>query len=191
MLPLQYMKDGDNLILYKEFNVNKFKLLLSLIITFSLMFGSNSAYAQTNHKKHHKGLSTHHKKSHKKHKPKNYMIGTASFYGENDGFDGQDMADGHAFNTNNVYNCAHPTLPLGTKLKVTNLANGRTIYVEVTDRMPKTTGRVIDLSMVAAKYLGMHQRGITRVKLVRISDEEFEERKGYLEVDPGDDGHRY
>lgn len=134
--------------------------------------------------------SYHHVKAHKKSKrvsSKNYMSGTASFYGENDGFQGRKMANGKVFNTNDVYSAAHPTLPLGTKLMVTNLANGRTIYVEVRDRMPKH-GRVIDLSMAAAKYLGMHRKGLTHVELFQISNQEFEENKRYLEVEDGDDG---
>jgi rare lipoprotein A len=123
----------------------------------------------------------------KKHTHHDYMVGTASFYGENDGFQGRPMADGRRFNTNEVYSAAHPTLPLGTKLMVTNLSNGRTIYVEVRDRMPRQ-GRVIDLTAAAAKYLGMHRRGLTRVELVRVSNKEFEENKRYLQVEDGDSG---
>ncbi|MCC2626109.1 MAG: hypothetical protein K0R14_1982 [Burkholderiales bacterium] len=139
-------------------------------------------YAHTHHKATHK--HAHNKKKHGSH---DYMVGTASFYGENDGFQGRQMADGYKFNTNDVYSAAHPTLPLGTKLMVTNLANGRTIYVEVRDRMPRQ-GRVIDLTVAAAKYLGMHRRGLTRVELTRVSDEEFEENKRYLQVEDGDSG---
>jgi rare lipoprotein A len=148
------------------------------------------ANAATKVKTHKKSSIHHHGKTHKKSKHasnNNYMIGTASFYGENDGFQGRKMADGKVFNTNDVYSAAHPTLPLGTKLMVTNLANGRTIYVEVRDRMPKH-GRVIDLSMAAAKYLGMHHRGLTKVELVQVTNQEFEQNKRYLEVDDGDSG---
>ena len=70
---------------------------------------------------------------------------------------------------------------------VTNLANGRTIYVEVRDRMPKH-GRVIDLTAAAAKYLGMHRKGLTQVELVQVTNQEFEQNKRYLEVEDGDNG---
>ena len=129
-----------------------------------------------------------HKKSHKKH---NYMVGMASFYGEKDGFNGQKMANGEVFNTNSVWSSAHPTLPLGTKLRVTNLENGRSLYVEVTDRMPKSSGRVIDLSKSAALDLGMHKKGLTKVRLEVVSSKTFEERKKYLEVDDNDNGRPY
>lgn len=158
------------------------QLLMVLLAGLSI----NTANATATHKVH---KSPHHKKTHtkKRRTSKNYMVGTASFYGENDGFQGRQMADGNRMNTNDVHKAAHPTLPLGTKLMVTNLANDRTIYVEVTDRMPKH-GRVIDLTAAAAKYLGMHRKGVTQVELVRVTDEEFEENKRYLEVDDGDSG---
>jgi rare lipoprotein A len=164
---------------------NLSQLLMMLLASASIGMTHAATTAKT-HKSSHKG-KTHHRKSKSKHASNNYMMGTASFYGENDGFQGRKMANGKVFNTNDVYSAAHPTLPLGTKLMVTNLANGRTIYVEVRDRMPKH-GRVIDLSLAAAKYLGMHHRGLTKVELVQVSNQEFEQNKRYLEVDDGDSG---
>jgi rare lipoprotein A (peptidoglycan hydrolase) len=102
-----------------------------------------------------------------------FMRGYASYYGGADGFDGRQMANGDIFDSNNIHIAAHPTLPLGTKLKVIDLSNLRTLYVEVTDRMPKYTGRVIDLTRNGAIYLGMHRKGVQRVKLVKITDDEF------------------
>jgi rare lipoprotein A len=177
-----------------------------LFITALISSGVPSVYAttaQSGHKRHHSAHKT--KKTHKiapKHatngyrhhhihhkiKKNNYMEGTASFYGDNDGFDGKTMADGHTFDTNDVYAAAHPTLPLGTKLLVTNLANGRSLCVEVTDRMPRTTHRVIDLSKAAAMYLGMYHRGLTQVSLVKLTNAEYQKRKKYLEVDSTDNG---
>ncbi|MCC2644552.1 MAG: hypothetical protein K0R49_204 [Burkholderiales bacterium] len=152
---------------------------------------SQKSSGQSHQKKIHQKNSqqSHHKKAHKHGElaGKNFMHGTASFYGENDGFAGRKMADGNLLNPNDAHFAAHPTLPLGTKLMVTNLSNNRTIYVEVTDRMPKK-GRVIDLTFAAAKYLGMHNKGLAKVELVRISEDEFARKKRYLEVDNDDSG---
>jgi|GEM_PF-6864422 len=167
----------------------KLSQLLMVLLASGVISMANATTTSKTHKSSHHGKT--HKRSHskKKHASNGYMEGTASFYGENDGFQGRKMANGRRFNTNEVYSAAHPTLPLGTKLMVTNLANGRTIYVEVRDRMPKH-GRVIDLTVAAAKYLGMHRRGLTQVELVRISEQEFEQNKRYLEVEDGDTGRQ-
>ena len=60
---------------------------------------------------------------------------------------------------------AHRTLPFGTKLKVTSLANNRSVLVRINDRGPFVKGRVIDLSLGAAKELQMVQSGLAKVKL--------------------------
>ena len=167
----------------------KIVLFLLLTLTINLASATNitkksaspSKQAHKNNKAHKK-----HKKSTKRHQ--NYMYGIATYYGGRDGFDGGKMANGEIFDSNNINVAAHPTLPLGTKLKVNDLSSGRTIYVEVTDRMPKR-GRVIDLSNAAAKLLGMHRRGTTKVQLIIVSNQEFEDNKNTLEVDNGDDGH--
>ena len=132
-------------------------------------------------------------KAHKKHKKAtkkrtNYMYGVATYYGGDDGFEGRRMADGRRFDSDNINFAAHPTLPLGTKLRVNDLTSHRVIYVEVTDRMPKK-GRVIDLSVEAAKALGMHGRGTTKVQLTIISNKEYQEKKDTIEMNDGDDGH--
>ncbi len=103
---------------------------------------------------------------------KNYMLGIASYYGGQDGFDGRKMADGQIFDSNNPRIAAHPTLPLGTKLKIINQRNGRFVYVEIKDRMP-LGNRIVDVSKAAAIKLGMYHCGVTRVKLIRISNAEF------------------
>lgn len=103
--------------------------------------------------------------------------GIASYYGEKDGFDGRRMANGRKFNKNNINLAAHPTLPLGTKLKVTDMYNGRSIYVEITDRMSKRTRRIIDLSVAGARRLGMQRKGIARVKLEKVSESQYSMNK--------------
>jgi rare lipoprotein A len=60
---------------------------------------------------------------------------------------------------------AHPSLPLGTFVKVTNLRNGKAVVVRVNDRGPVVDGRIIDLSYGAAEVIGMKSRGIQRVRL--------------------------
>ncbi len=95
-------------------------------------------------------------------KPKPYQVGTASWYGSY--FHGKETASGEAFNMYDL-TAAHPTLPLGTYVKVTNLRNGRTLVVRVNDRGPVVEGRIIDLSYEAARELDLKKQGIQRVRL--------------------------
>jgi rare lipoprotein A len=85
--------------------------------------------------------------------------GVASFYTEDEW-----TASGERFNTR-AMTAAHPTLPFGTKLRVTNVTNGRSVVVRINDRGPFVPGRVVDLSGSAAESLGMVERGIVKVKL--------------------------
>ncbi len=122
---------------------------------------------------------------------RDYMNGVASYYGDGrDGFNGKQMANGNYFDSK-AFTAAHPTVPLGTKLKVTNISNNRVIYVEVTDRMPKKTGRVIDLSYGVGKYLGILKRGIARVKLEKVTDTEYTANKNTVLIASNDKGHVY
>ena len=95
-----------------------------------------------------------------KHQP--YQIGTASWYGEY--FDGRPTASGEEFDMYDM-TAAHPTLPLGSYVKVTNLRNGRVVVVKVNDRGPIVQGRIIDLSYGAAQMLGVRGNGIVTVRL--------------------------
>ena len=90
------------------------------------------------------------------------QTGMASFYGE--ALDGKTRADGGTFDPN-AFTAAHPRLPFGTVVRVTNLGNGRTVKVEINDRGPKVKGRIIDLSTAAARALGMEKKGVTHVQL--------------------------
>jgi rare lipoprotein A len=85
--------------------------------------------------------------------------GVASFYTE-----GTKTASGEKFNTLDM-TAAHPTLPFGTKLRVTDVASGRSVTVRINDRGPYVQGRVVDVSYSAADALGMVGRGVTKVKL--------------------------
>ncbi len=73
---------------------------------------------------------------------------------------------------NNKFTAASNTLRLGTYVKVTNLSNGQVIYVRINDRMDKNNNRVIDLASIAAKRLNFHRKGITKVKVEPVSDDE-------------------
>ncbi len=64
--------------------------------------------------------------------------------------------------------CAHRTEPFGTRLQVTDLETGRRVVVTVTDRGPFVRGRVIDLSLAAARQLGIVKRGVARVRVERV-----------------------
>ncbi|MBM6993679.1 MAG: septal ring lytic transglycosylase RlpA family protein [Prevotella sp.] len=64
--------------------------------------------------------------------------------------------------------CAHRNYPFGTMLKVTNLANGKEVYVKVTDRGPYGRGRIVDLSYGAARELGMLAQGVAMVEVQRV-----------------------
>lgn len=88
--------------------------------------------------------------------------GGASFY--SDKFDGRKTASGSTFRQNKL-TAAHKTLPFGTKVKVKNLINGKTVKVTITDRGPFVAGRIIDLSKKAAEKLGMVQQGIAKVEI--------------------------
>lgn len=88
--------------------------------------------------------------------------GEASWYGP--GFHGRKTASGERFNQHGL-TAAHRKLPLGTKAKVTNLDNGRSVEVKINDRGPYVRGRIIDLSKAAAERLGMKEAGTSPVRL--------------------------
>jgi rare lipoprotein A len=85
--------------------------------------------------------------------------GVASFYTE-----GTQTASGEKFNTLEM-TAAHPTLPFGTKLRVTDVASGKSVTVRVNDRGPYVHGRVVDVSYSAADALGIVGKGVANVKL--------------------------
>jgi rare lipoprotein A len=91
-----------------------------------------------------------------------YQVGTASWYGED--FDGKPTASGEDYDMYDM-TAAHPTLPLGSYVKVTNLHNGRAVVVKVNDRGPIVPGRIIDLSYGAAQVLEFQHKGLQRVRL--------------------------
>jgi len=95
--------------------------------------------------------------------------GVASWYGPK--FHGKLTASGEVFNQEK-FTAAHQTLPWGSRVKVTNLANGKSVDVRINDRGPFGKGRIIDVSRAAARALGMVGRGITTVRVEWLSDSE-------------------
>jgi rare lipoprotein A len=81
---------------------------------------------------------------------------------------GRRMANGRRFNALGA-TAASRTLPLGSRVRVTNIDNGRSTIVEIEDRGPFIRGRIMDLSLGAARRLGMTKQGLARVQIVPIS----------------------
>ncbi|MEW6256823.1 MAG: septal ring lytic transglycosylase RlpA family protein [Pseudomonadota bacterium] len=94
------------------------------------------------------------------------QTGTASYY-----WQGKGTASGERFNPN-AMTAAHRTLPFGTKVKVTNLRNGRSVVVRINDRGPFIRSRVIDVSRAAAGELGFTGRGLTQVRVAVVGSDE-------------------
>lgn len=84
--------------------------------------------------------------------------GLASFYSDTE------TASGERFDKNEL-TAAHPSLPFGTKLRVTDVSSGRFVTVRINDRGPYVRGRVVDISPSAAEALGMVDKGVTDVRL--------------------------
>src|SRR5882724_11960723 len=98
----------------------------------------------------------------KKERTKPYQVGTASWYG--DYFQGKPTASGEPYDMYDL-TAAHPTLPLGSFVRVTNLRNGRSVVVKVNDRGPIVPGRIIDVSYSTARVLQFKAQGLQRVRL--------------------------
>jgi peptidoglycan lytic transglycosylase len=86
-------------------------------------------------------------------------VGLASYYSE-----GTETASGERFNPQEL-TAAHPNLPFGTRLRVTNLATGQSVVVRVNDRGPFVPGRSVDVSYSAAQQLGFLDSGTAKVKM--------------------------
>ncbi len=100
------------------------------------------------------------------------QIGIASYYGRE--FHRKLTANGQRFNMYKV-SAAHKTLPLGTRVKVTNLNNGKSIRLTINDRGPFKKGRILDLSYKAAQKLGFVNEGTTKVRIdvIKLGDNKY------------------
>lgn len=131
-------------------NKIKFSLLLSLLI-----IGLNHAFAQQ-------------KINYRDVPVVDSAEGVASFY--SDKFIGKPTANGEVFSQDKL-TCAHNTLPFGTKIKVTNLKNGKSVVVRVNDRLHHRNPRLVDLTTRAAKVLGFNRGGVVRVRVEVVKPE--------------------
>ncbi|WP_018260672.1 septal ring lytic transglycosylase RlpA family protein [Methylobacterium sp. WSM2598] len=91
------------------------------------------------------------------------QAGVASWYGP--GFHGRRTANGERFDTH-ALTAAHRFLPFGSRVRVTNNSNGRSVVVRINDRGPYVGGRVIDLSNAAARAIGVS--GVAKVRIARL-----------------------
>ena len=94
-------------------------------------------------------------------------VGTASWYGP--GFTGNPTSSGEIYDLHDM-TAAHQTLPLGTRVLVTNLDNGRSVDVRINDRGPFAKGRILDLSYAAGRELGLVAPGTAPVRIESIDD---------------------
>ncbi|MGH7014725.1 MAG: septal ring lytic transglycosylase RlpA family protein [Stellaceae bacterium] len=97
------------------------------------------------------------------------QVGFASWYGPH--FDGKRTADGERFDRN-ALTAAHRTLPINSYVRVTNLANNRSVIVRINDRGPYARNRIIDLSAEAARELRIRKGGIARVRIELVTADE-------------------
>ena len=104
--------------------------------------------------------------------------GIASYYGK--ALHGRKTSSGERFDMYKM-TCAHRTLPFGTILNVRDIKTGRSVQVRVTDRGPFGRGRIVDLSLAAARELGIESRGIAQVE-VTISQPEKKEEEAPLRM---------
>lgn len=94
--------------------------------------------------------------------------GGASYYANK--FHGRRTSSGAIYHKDSL-TCAHRTLPFGTRLRVRNIRNGKEVVVKVTDRGPFCRGRIVDLSLAAAKEIDMLRAGVVRVEVTRLEDD--------------------
>lgn len=116
--------------------------------------------------------------------------GIASWYG--DAFHGKKTANGEVFNMYAI-SAAHPTLPLPSMVRVTNLENGKVVDMRVNDRGPFAENRVIDLSRAAAEALGSKAQGLAKVRVqyLKAETEKLLFDEGLAEQIPTSQRHKY
>ncbi|MGY8986661.1 MAG: septal ring lytic transglycosylase RlpA family protein, partial [Sphingomonadales bacterium] len=106
-------------------------------------------------------------------------FGMASWYGPN--FHGRPTANGEKFDMNKL-TAAHRTLPLPSYIRVTNLANGRTVVLRVNDRGPFANDRILDVSRRGAQLLGYKDKGVQKVKVELVNPDGSKIKKAIAEV---------
>ena len=127
-----------------------------------ILIGAFVFLAACGHGKERAGIPTSKKTSTAK-VSKSELEGIASYYAEP--YNGRRTANGEIFDTYNAMTAAHKTLPFNTVVRVKNLKNGEEVDVRINDRGPFVKGRIIDLSLAAAKEIDLARAGIAPVKL--------------------------
>jgi rare lipoprotein A len=107
--------------------------------------------------------------------------GSATWYGSR--YHGRKTTSGEVYNKNHM-TAAHPSLPFGTKVKVTHSGNSRAVIVRINDRGPFTGGYIIDLSEAAARRIGLHQSGSARVSVEVVTGKDDESEIAEIPVRP-------
>ena len=145
----------------------KNNIIITFILCFIISCGPSIAYGDYVNSK---GMSRKQIEAIKNH-PR-VQIGIASYYGKK--FHKKRTANGEIFNMYKV-SAAHKTLPLGTKVRVINLKNGKSLTMRINDRGPFAKGRIIDLSYKAAQKLGFVNQGTTKVRIevLRLGDNKY------------------
>ena len=108
-------------------------------------------------------------------RPVSSEVGMASWYGPP--YHNRKAADGSIYDQN-AMTAAHRTLPMGTVVRVTNLSNGQSVMVRITDRGPFIDGRIIDLSLAAAKLLDVYRPGTAKVRVEAFAPPEGSDPAG-------------
>jgi rare lipoprotein A len=110
--------------------------------------------------------------------------GTASWYGSD--FHGRRTANGETYDMN-ALTAAHPTLPMPTIARVTNLENGRSVVVRINDRGPFAEDRIIDLSRAGAREIGFENAGLARVRVTVLREASLQLKRaaGVADLDEG------
>ncbi len=132
--------------------MNKKILIPLIIISALILLGTNQAISSFKNKEQSPEITTKIKE----------IKGIASWYGP--GFQGRPTASGERYDIN-AFTAAHRTLKFGTKVRVTNLNNDRSVIVRINDRGPFNQKRIIDLSGAAANSIGMIETGLAPVKI--------------------------
>lgn len=137
--------------------------LISIVLTTTLSLGVISLPSV-------QPVEAHHTKAYRLRRAvgsKSSQVGIASWYGHNDGYHGRKTANGERFNKwGNT--AAHRYLPFGTKVKVTNLNNGKSTVVRITDRGPFIKNRILDLSYGSFSRIAPVNQGLVRVRIEKV-----------------------
>lgn len=146
------------------------KKLISILITTSLSLGTLSyiTIQPTEAVKYNKKYSIGYRlRKAIKEQKYNGQVGIASHYGHNDGYDGKKTASGKIFNKYSNM-CAHRSFSFGSRLKVTNLSNGKTTICVTRDRGPYSGNRILDLSYGSFSKIANPNQGLVRVKIEKV-----------------------